>query len=153
VFAHLSTSAHWILGLGIWAIPLAGKAQEPPLFARELPRIKSGEPIFAFNRKDLTGFYTYLREHKYDDPARVFTVSDGVINISGEEFGGLTTTEEFHDYHLIAEWKWGERTWGSRQQKARDSGILLHCVGPDGAAGGNWMQSQECQIIEGGCGD
>ena len=38
-------------------------------------------------------------------------------------------------------------------QDARDSGILLHCVGPDGAAGGNWMESQECQIIEGGCGD
>ena len=39
------------------------------------------------------------------------------------------------------------------QENARDSGILLHCVGPDGAAGGNWMESQECQIIEGGCGD
>ena len=31
--------------------------------------------------------------------------------------------------------------------------LLLHCVGADGAAGGNWMESQECQIIEGGCGD
>ncbi len=76
-----------------------------------------------------------------------------MIRISGEEFGGLTTKDEFHDYHLVAEWKWGERTFGSRKQAARDSGILLHCVGPDGAAGGNWMESQECQIIEGGCGD
>src|SRR5581483_9157195 len=39
------------------------------------------------------------------------------------------------------------------EKAARDSGILLHCVGPDGAAGGQWMESQECQIIEGGCGD
>ncbi len=76
-----------------------------------------------------------------------------MIYISGQEFGGLTTRDEFHDYHLVAEWKWGERTWAPRKEKARDSGILLHCVGPDGAAGGNWMQSQECQIIEGGCGD
>jgi hypothetical protein len=76
-----------------------------------------------------------------------------MIQISGEEFGGLTTRDEFENYHLITEWKWGERTFGSRKQNARDSGILLHCVGPDGAAGGNWMESQECQIIEGGCGD
>jgi hypothetical protein len=54
---------------------------------------------------------------------------------------------------LIAEWKWGERTSGSRKSNARDSGILLHCVGSDGAAYGNWMESVECQIIEGGCGD
>ena len=40
-----------------------------------------------------------------------------------------------------------------RGEGARDSGILLHCVGPDGAAGGHWMESMECQIIEGGCGD
>ncbi len=128
-------------------------AQKAPSFARELPQINTGEPAFAFNGKDLAGFYTYLREHKYKDPAKVFTVHDGMIHISGQEFGGLTTRDEFHDYHLIAEWKWGERTWAPRKEKARDSGILLHCVGPDGAAGGNWMQSQECQIIEGGCGD
>jgi hypothetical protein len=34
-----------------------------------------------------------------------------------------------------------------------DSGILLHCVGEDGAAGGVWMESIECQMIEGGTGD
>ena len=101
----------------------------------------------------MTGFYTYLHDHKYDDPSKVFTVHDGLLHISGEEFGGLTTRDEFHDYHLVAEWKWGERTWEPRKSKTRDSGILLHCVGPDGAASGNWMQSQECQIIEGGCGD
>ncbi len=152
-----SARSPWIIGLGIWALSLAqsvpSHAQDAPPFARELPPIKTGEPALAFNGKDLAGFYTYLREHKYEDPAKVFTVHDGMIHISGEEFGGLTTRDEFHDYHLIAEWKWGERTWRPRKEKARDSGILLHCVGPDGAAGGNWMQSQECQIIEGGCGD
>jgi Domain of Unknown Function (DUF1080) len=76
-----------------------------------------------------------------------------LIRISGEEFGGLATRNEFENYHLIAEWKWGGRTWEPRQHNARDSGILLHCVGPDGAHSGSWMQSQECQIIEGGCGD
>jgi hypothetical protein len=128
-------------------------ASDVPPFARELPQVRTGPPVFAFNGKDLTGFYTYLHDHKYDDPNRVFTVRDGLIRISGQEFGGLTTKEAYGDYHLIAEWKWGGKTWPPRVDRARDSGILLHCVGPDGAAGGQWMESQECQIIEGGCGD
>jgi len=80
-------------------------------------------------------------------------VKDGLLVISGKEFGGLTTREEYGDYHLITEWKWSGKTCPPREKNTRDSGILLHCVGPDGAAGGHWMQSQECQIIEGGCGD
>ncbi len=128
-------------------------AQEIPAFARALPTIRSGEPIFQFTGKDLSGFYTYLHEHKYEDPLKVFFVQDGLIHITGEEYGGLTTRDEFQDYHLIVEWMWGDRTWKPRQRSARDSGILLHCVGRDGAAAGNWMQSQECQLIEGGCGD
>ena len=142
-----------VLALTTIGLGPAGRTQEIPSFARDVPRIRTGEPIFRFNGKNLTGFYSYLRGHKHDDPAKVFTVQNGMIRISGEEFGGLATKDEFHDYHLVAEWKWGEQTFGTRKTNARDSGILLHCVGPDGAAGGNWMESQECQIIEGGCGD
>jgi hypothetical protein len=115
--------------------------------------VRTGPPVHKFNGKDLTGFYPYTRDHKYDDPSKVFTVHDGLIHISGEEFGGLATCGNFGNYHLVAEWRWGERTWGARKTKTRDSGIPLHCVGPDGAAGGQWMESIECQIIEGGCGD
>ena len=115
--------------------------------------IRSGEPVFAFNGKDLTGFSTFLKEHKHEDPLGVFTVVDGVIRVSGEEYGGFATREEYGDYHLIVEWKWGGKTWPPREEKSRDSGILIHGVGPDGAAGGLWLESIECQIIEGGCGD
>ncbi|MFO0891491.1 MAG: DUF1080 domain-containing protein [Isosphaeraceae bacterium] len=131
------------------------RAQSPPVpgFARDVPSVRTGPPVLAFNGKDLTGFYTYLHDHKYEDPDKVFSVRDGQLVISGKEFGGITTRDEYQDYHLITEWKWGGKTWPPREKNTRDSGILLHCVGPDGAAGGHWMQSQECQIIEGGCGD
>jgi hypothetical protein len=135
------------------SVPSADVAAEAPSFARDLPEVKSGEPILKFNGTDLSGFYVYTRDHKFEDPLKVFTVRDGLLRISGEEYGGVATRETFRNYHLITEWKWGEATWGGRKEKARDSGILLHCVGPDGAAGGQWMQSVECQIIEGGCGD
>jgi hypothetical protein len=136
------------------ALTLACLATEDvPSFARDLPTIRTGNAVLTFNGQDLTGFYTYTKDHQYDDPNQVVRVKDGMIHISGEEFGGLATCGNFGNYHLIAEWKWGEKTWGARKDKARDSGILLHCVGPDGAAEGQWMESIECQIIEGGCGD
>ncbi len=55
----------------------AGQSPGHSVVRAGLARIRAGEPIFQFNGKDLTGFYTYLREHKYDDPAKVFTVHDG----------------------------------------------------------------------------
>jgi hypothetical protein len=131
----------------------AADEPEVPSFARDVPRVETGPPALRFNGKDLAGFYTYTREHKYEDPKHVFTVHDGMLHISGEEWGGVATKDEYGDYQLVVEWRWGEKTWPPRKSNARDSGILLHCVGPDGAAGGQWMESQECQIIEGGCGD
>ncbi len=76
-----------------------------------------------------------------------------MIRVSGEVYGGFTTEKEFDNYHLLVEFKWGQKTFPPRVKSARDNGILLHCVGADGAAGGVWMESIECQIIEGGTGD
>jgi hypothetical protein len=110
--------------------------------------------IALFNGNDLGGWYTWLRENRYTDPKHVFTVTDkGEIRISGEEWGGLTTREAYRDYHLVVEWRWGGKTWGDREKRARDSGILIHAVGEDGAYGGIWLESIESQIIEGGSGD
>jgi hypothetical protein len=133
--------------------PVVRAPGEIPSFAREVPALRSGEPVFRFNGKDLDGFYVYVKGHGRDDPNKVFTVRDGMIHVSGEEYGGLTTRDEFQDYHLVVEWKWGDQTWAPRKDKARDSGVLVHCVGADGAHGDSWMESQECQIIEGGVGD
>jgi hypothetical protein len=114
-----------------------------------------------FNGKDLTNFYTWLGAPqkgekpygKNNDPEKVFTVHDGMIHVSGKVFGAFITEKEYENYHLIVEFKWGEKTWPPREGRAMDSGILLHCVGEDGAAGGVWMESIECQMIEGGTGD
>jgi hypothetical protein len=131
----------------------ATPAPDVPSFARDRPTVRSGEPIFRFNGRDLAGFYAYTKSHGYEDPQRVFTVVDGQIRVSGEDWGGLATGGNFSNYHLVVEWRWGEKTWGNRTKAARDSGILVHCTGPDGAVGGQWMESIEYQIIEGGTGD
>ena len=110
--------------------------------------------IHLFNGKDLDGWYTFLQDRGRDrDPKNVFTVKDGILHISGEEWGGITTNKEYSNYKLVVEYKWGTKTIGSRAGKARDSGILFHSKGEDGGYSGIWMHSIECNVIEGGTGD
>ena len=120
------------------------------------------ETISLFNGKDLSSFYVWLPKFGNSDPENVFTVVDNVdgapaIRVSGKHYGGLITHNEYADYKLITEFKWGEETWEPRKDRARDSGILLHCQGEDGNANNNfnspWLRSVEYQIIEGGTGD
>jgi Domain of Unknown Function (DUF1080). len=105
--------------------------------------ITPSHKIALFNGKNLDGWYTWLRENRYDDPQKVFSVEDGMIKISGEEWGGLVTKNAYRDYHLIVEWKWGGPAHGERKDKARDSGILVHSVGADGAYSKTWLESIE----------
>ena len=142
------------LGLGMVGLLFStGPEGGVPPFVRGLPGVKSGPPVFSFNGKDLSGFYTFTRYHKYEDPDRVFTVHDGMVHVSGREFGGFATVDSFSDYHLIVEWKWGTRTHSPRRYAARNSGVMVHSVGADGDAFASWMASIECQILEGGSGD
>ena len=124
----------------------AADAQEEPIAPRD-------GVIRLFNGKDLSGLYTFLKDAKYEDPRHVFTVEDGVLHISGDGFGGVNTRREYRNYHMICEFKWGQRTWADRAKFARDSGVLFHCTGPDGDCVGIWPESIEAQIIEGGVGD
>jgi hypothetical protein len=115
---------------------------------------KTQTKLQLFNGKNLDGWYTYIKgKGKNIDPGKVFTVHNRLIHISGEEFGCITTNAEFENYKLTVEFKWGELTCAPRIDKARDSGILLQSVGEDGAYGGVWLHSLECQLIEGGTGD
>lgn len=108
-----------------------------------------------FNGKDLANWYTFLKgSGKNCDPKGVFTVTNGVIRVSGEDFGCLTTEEEFSDYHLTAEYRWiTKRGIGPKAGKAPDSGILFHSTGPDGGFSGIWMLSVEYNLILGASGD
>jgi hypothetical protein len=110
--------------------------------------------IRLFNGKDLSGWTVFIdpktKGYSPDSsPDRVFQVEDGMIHVSGERFGGLTTKDEYENYRLTVEFKWGEKKWPPRADAKRDSGILVHCVGPDKI----WTKSIECQVQEGDCGD
>ena len=90
-----------------------------------------GAPIVLFNGHDLNNFDIFLKSHGLNnDPDQVFRVERGIIHISGKEFGYIITKQEFANYYLRAEFKWGEGTYAPRQGKARDSGILYNVRGP-----------------------
>lgn len=112
-----------------------------------------GKPVPLFNGRDLAGWYTFLN-HKdgtdpKSDPKSVFRVADGVLCVTGEEFGYIGTQGEFENYRVRLEFKWGAKRWPPRETVVRDSGLLLHAVGKDKV----WPKSIECQIQEHDCGD
>lgn len=118
------------------------------------PPENNKETIALFNGKNLDGWYVFLRNgERNNDPKRVFTVQDGLLRISGEEFGCITTDEEYENYEIEVEYKTGTQMFAPREGRAFDCGVLLHSIGSDGAYGGVWMSSIECQIIDGGAGD
>lgn len=110
--------------------------------------------VQLFNGENLDGWYTFIKGKGRDnDPNKVFTVKNGLLTISGEEYGCITTNNEYENYKLVVDFKWGDATFAPRIERAKDSGILLHSQGEDGGYSGTWMHSIECQIIEGGTGD
>lgn len=109
--------------------------------------------VKLFDGQSLRGLTTWLKDTQHEDPRDVFRVTNGMLHITGDGLGAITTEKEYRDYHLILEFKWGPRTWAPRMAKARDSGLLVHSTGAEGGYNGIWMPSIEVQIIEGGMGD
>ncbi|MBN2069577.1 MAG: DUF1080 domain-containing protein [Opitutales bacterium] len=103
------------------------------------------------NRSNLDDWYSFLEHQGYEDPNGNFSIENGVLHILGKDFGYLATKESFQNYHLRAEFKWGEAQWPPRETGKRDSGILYHFA--DGVADSVWPKSIECQVQEGDCGD
>jgi hypothetical protein len=116
------------------------------------PRWKEGRSVQLFNRKNLEGWYTFLRSKGTNsDPEGIFKIEDGVLHVLGQEFGYASTVAEYDDFHLTVEFKWGEKKFPPREKAKRDSGILYRF--PSGQEDKVWPQSIECQIQEGDCGD
>jgi serine/threonine protein kinase/WD40 repeat protein len=118
----------------------------------------AGGGAHLFNGRDLSGWATVLGGLEGQpmfinkDPRKVFSVINGAIRVSGEINGGLVTTEKYRDYHLVVEYRWGEKTWGGREPSARSSAVMLHCGDEDGVVMGAYPEALEVKIEEGDSG-
>src|SRR5436305_4579608 len=68
----------------------------------------NGAVIHLLQGTDRTPFYSFLKDFGMDkDPDNVFTLTNGVLHISGQYYGYLATKEtNFNNYRLVAEVKW-----------------------------------------------
>jgi type 1 glutamine amidotransferase len=113
--------------------------------------------IPLFNGKNLEGWYTWLPSTGRDnDPKGVFKVEDGVLHVLDlpatgpeQEFGYIATHNEYSNYRLRFQYRWGSKRFEPRAQDPRDSGLLYHFIGPDRI----WPTGIECQVQEGETGD
>jgi hypothetical protein len=82
---------------------------------------KDGE-IALFNGKDLTGLKTqFVDKAKDADPAKTFSVKDGVLVVSGTPTGYIYTDKDYSNYVLTYDWRFPA---GSKPES--NSGCLVH---------------------------
>ncbi len=132
-----------------------------PAFQQALEALHAIPVNHLFNGRDLSGFYTYLGPPepgaapvgKNQDPDHVFLVKNGVLEISGKHMGALTTTDEYENYLLTVEYRWGTRTYRPRNGLPKFGGLVFHTFGPDGAWRGEWMRGYRARLDENGGGD
>ncbi|WP_165223276.1 3-keto-disaccharide hydrolase [Aquisphaera insulae] len=101
-------------------------------------------PTRLFNGKDLTG-WTAVLDGAGADPARTWSVADGVLKCTGKPVGYLKTEREYGDYTLTLEWRWPAGTAGG------NNGVLVHATTP--RALGIWPRSIEVQLLKDNAGD
>ena len=101
---------------------------------------QKSKKIILFNGKNLNNWEFMLKDPSVD-PAGVFTVRDGVINISGQPFGYMRTKKAYSEYKLHVEWRW--------PTEATNSGVFIHGQSPDTI----WLKCLECQLQAGNAGD
>lgn len=113
-------------------------------YTGDLPKDATGMPIKPVGyANDATKVFSIVHEN-----------GETLLKVSGEIYGCLYTKEEFENYHLKLQVRWGEKKFEPRTDKLKDSGILYHSIGTCGVDYWRaWMLSQEFQIMEGHMGD
>jgi hypothetical protein len=128
-----------LLVIILLAIPSLALAQSKSKNRNSQKKSKN-EIIRLFNGKDLSNWVFKLKDPSVD-PARVFTVQNGLIHISGNPFGYMRTKDVYSDYKLHVEWRW--------PLEATNSGVFVHAQQPDSI----WIKCIECQLQAGNAGD
>jgi hypothetical protein len=93
-------------------------------------------PIQLFNGRNFDGLELYLK-NPAADPKKTFSVSDGILHVTGEPLGYFRTKMAYADYKLHVEWRW---TNGKG-----NSGIMMNIVNHDEI----WPKSMEANLATG----
>ena len=140
---------------GLFAATLlpASAATVEPLSAAEAEKVT--ERIELLTDGNITKhWYTWLKgEGRDSDTNKVFTADGSTLKVSGKVMGCVTTRKAYRDYRLSLEYRFVDNDVQLNKKDARDGGILFHSTGKDGVFWEVWMNSFECNIIQGATGD
>lgn len=129
----------FLLLLFLTGVSVTLSAQSKPKKVKNQKKAKT-ETVQLFNGKDLNNWVFQLKDPSVD-PAKVFSVRNGIIHITGNPNGYMRTNESFSDYILNVEWRW--------PVEATNSGVFIHAQLPDTI----WPKCIECQLAAGNAGD
>lgn len=131
----------WFLAGLLYATPILQAADAP------------AERIDLLSDPELKNFSPVLNVPKSVSLEAPFTMGeDGILRVNGAAFGYFSSKAAYRDYHLVLEYKWGEHTWGKREDSARDAGVFIHAQA-DGKFRETWPLGIEVQLIEGATGN
>ena len=90
--------------------------------------------VELFNGKNLDGWTYCMRNNS--DPAKTWSVRDGVMHCTGQPYGYARTTQMYQNYKLTCIWRFVKVA-----PHADNSGIFVHIQPPDKV----WPVCVECQ--------
>lgn len=118
--------------------PEGSKAKEGACCAAKAG--EAAKPIALFNGTDFSGWKLFLPDADAD-PAKTWSIQDGVIQCHGTPAGYFRTEKIYSNYRLRLQWRFAK--------KPGNSGVLLHVHEPDNV----WPKSIEAQLNSGDAGD
>ena len=142
-----------LFGLGALA---AGGLVRPRAAVAAISDPPGWRPLF--NGHNLDGWTFYHDKVGDRDVHRVVSIEGGALHFLGPKFdrsqpstmGHIATTEEWENYHLRLEFRWGLERFAPRSLQRRNSGLLYH-MGPERDR--LFPDCVEFQIEEGDVGD
>ena len=140
---------------GLFAATLlpASAATVEPLSAAEAEKVTERIELLT-DGNIAKHWYTWLKgEGRASDTNKVFTAEGSTLKVSGKVMGCVTTRKAYRDYRLSLEYRFVDNDVQLNKKDARDGGILFHSTGKDGVFWEVWMNSFECNIIQGATGD
>lgn len=143
----------FLLGLFAATLLLASAATVEPLSAAEAEKVTERIELLT-DGNIAKHWYTWLKgEGRDSDTNKVFTAEGSTLKVSGKVMGCVTTRKAYRDYRLSLEYRFVDNDVQLNKKDARDGGILFHSTGKDGVFWEVWMNSFECNIIQGATGD
>ncbi len=120
----------------------APPAVAPPASGPKAPKLAAPEAVSLFNGKNLDGWKPFLPEAGAD-PAKTWSVTDGVLACTGSPAGYIATTALYTSFELELEWRFDPK------KGEGNSGVLLRVQEPDQV----WPRSIEAQLHSKNAGD